>query len=111
MENYLREPQSCTFNINYVIPVEQSATTTFVSYTAGSIYKLTAGNDVRYGFKCKADNGQGNTPIVAGVAGGETLTIPSQWSLSNGYAASAGSTFIFVVNQSAPSGMTCGFEW
>lgn len=111
MENYLREPQSCTFNINYVIPVEQSATTTFVSYTAGSIYKLTAGNDVRHGFKCKADNGQGNTPIVAGVAGGETLTIPSQWSLSNGYAASAGSTFIFVVNQSAPSGMTCGFEW
>ena len=103
------------FDVTYYVIIPKTATTTFEKYIAGRTYNVsvgTVGGGVPSNFKCKVDNGQGSNSIVAGVAGeSTTLTIPSQWNPSNGYPVSSNSSFLFIVDNNAPSGMTCGLSW
>ena len=103
------------FNVTYYVIIPKTATTTLEKYIAGRTYNVsvgTVGNGIPSNFKCKVDNGQGNNSIVAGVAGeSTTLTIPNQWNPSNSYQVSSNSSFLFKVDNNAPSGMTCGLSW
>ena len=101
---------SCSFNVVYVTPVDTTATTTFISYTAGTVYRVSVGSELLGGFVCRA--GTTNSARTVGTFNGTALTIPAYNSSSNRIKPSANSTNnIFIVADNVPGDLTCGLGW
>lgn len=109
MTNYLNEPTTKTFNVTYVTPVDTTATTTFISYAAGAVYRVSVGtiSNGNNKFKCNV-GGQASVNRVVGVFDGTTLTIDSWQTRTNTVEVTSNSSHVFIVSSDRPSDMTCG---
>ena len=100
---------TCGFTVTYIDTIEVNVTNSFKSYDAGKVYMVTrTSTSGESSFKCKASN---TSSKVAGVIGTTTLTIPNQYSSSNGLTLATGTPYVFATDVNAPSGMTCGLSW
>jgi len=111
MTNYLNQPTIKTFNVTYVTPVDITATTKFISYAAGAVYRVTVGSEIQNGFGCTVSSSNPSARTI-GSFNGVALTIPGYNTASNKIKPSANSTNnIFIVADDAPADLKCGIGW
>lgn len=102
---------SCTFDVEYVDATSVTATTSFIEYTAGGVYKVTKTNSSGPSDFVCLTNTAGQSGVVVGTIDEVSIKACSAKWCGSSKSLNTNSAYIFLVSDDAPSDLKCGLSY